>query len=72
MSTEIVLVDDRYKIKDGSWKSWMVLVATIYTFGFYIGSEFNYGLIFAKFIAVYNATENNRFYAGKKLNKKPS
>jgi hypothetical protein len=52
------------KVADGGCRAWMVCMATIWTFGVYLGFEFNYGLIYSKLIEVYKDTRNSVIYAG--------
>jgi hypothetical protein len=53
-----------FKVADGGIRAWMVCLAAVWVFGMYLGFEFNYGLIYAKLIEVYRATENHAIYAG--------
>ncbi len=57
-------VDEQYKVRDENPMSWIVLIATIYSFGFYVGTEYNYGMVYVQLVKEYNSTLNN-FYAGK-------
>jgi hypothetical protein len=52
------------KVRDGGCRAWLVCMATIYTFGLYLGFEFNYGLIYTQFIREYNSTKHSVIYAG--------
>jgi hypothetical protein len=59
------VVEDGNSVRDGGCRAWLVCMATIYTFGLYLGFEFNYGFIYTQFIKEYSQTRNHVIYAGK-------
>jgi hypothetical protein len=56
---------DEHKVADGGLRAWTVCFATVFSFGLYLGFDFNYGLIYSTLIKEYNQTENNVVFAGK-------
>jgi hypothetical protein len=55
------------EVQDSSFWSWIVCLASMWTFGHYLGFEFNYGLLYSKFLKVYNTTDMAPVYAGESL-----
>jgi MFS family permease len=54
---------EQVTVADGGIYAWTVCLCTVVTFGFYLGFEFNYGLIDSKFIRLYNGTSDNVLYS---------
>jgi hypothetical protein len=53
------------KKRDRGFYAWMVCLATTYTFGFYLGFEFNYGLIYTGLLKKFNSSNETVSYSGK-------
>jgi hypothetical protein len=56
--------DDSEEFVEGGL-GWLILLATIWSYGVIIGMQNNYSILYLELIQVYNTTKHNVLYSGK-------